>query len=199
MWNIIAALLSLAIFAGVALMQDSQTMHRIERAAIQARETSAAFELNQIANAASAYLTASNAPAGTTVSVTELVSAGYLPDGFSQQGPFGQTPVAMAVNSPAGVTGKSLLVYYTDAPTTLGDQPLTIQNEMGVAMGIAQELDNMEQGQTGFSSGVDYGPSGVAPTPLILPYTGSRVSLVQATASLAEHFPDPMIAVNVIP
>lgn len=199
MWNLILTLMAIGLFAGVTLMHETTSMNSIEQAALHAEETSAAAMLNQIAQAGATYIAANNPPPEVSIHVSTLISAGYLPAGFPSQNAFGQTPILLPVTTPLGTSGHSFLVYYQHAPTVLSDRPLTFQNEYGAAMGIAMDLSDMEQGQDGYTAGVDYGPIGQVPTPITLPYSRSQIFITPSAPVFYKNFPDPIIMVNVVP
>ena len=64
MYSLIAALLAVTIFAGLALQQDKTTFGDIQTVAINQAETQAAVQMNTFATAAYAYAAAQGLTAG---------------------------------------------------------------------------------------------------------------------------------------
>lgn len=193
MWMILALVMSLGLFGLLSLMHMHQEENTAFHAAMSAMESRSAQQMDTFASAAWAYATAENVSAGTTLSVAQLVHAGYLPTAFAASNPFGQTLTAM--------TGKNTLAaYYQNPPTTLYGTPIVTRTEKGVAMRMAEKLAAMQENAPQYVSAIsDNGGSGTTYTQALLPYSATALTMSTNDPQFHTGFPSLLNLVNVLP
>lgn len=192
MWAIIAVVMSLALFALLSLTHMEREQGAVYQTALSAMETRSASQMDTFTSAAWAYATANAVSTGATISVAQLVTAGYLPTAFTASNPFGQTLVALTGNN-------TLAAYYQNPPNTLYGMPVVPRTEKGVAMTIAEKLSAMQENVPEYVSAIsDNGGSG-AYTQALLPYASTALTMSTNDPQFSTVFPSLLDLVNVLP
>lgn len=192
MWAILALVMSLALFAMLSFMHMEQSENTVMHAEERSMEVQSAQQMNTFASAAWAYATAQSVGSGTSISVAQLISAGYLPTGFSATNPFGQTIVAVAGN-------KTLAAYYQNPPSTILGQPVNAATESGVALRIAAYLAAMQENTPQFVAAVSSNGGSGSYTQALLPYNTSPISMSGNDPQFSTSFPSLLDLVGVLP
>ena len=193
MWMMVALVMSLALFALLSLTHMEQDQNAVYQTALSAMETRSASQMDTFTSAAWAYATANNVSTGATISVAQLISAGYLPTAFTASNPFGQTLVALTGNY-------TLAAYYQNPPNSLYGMPVVHRTETGVAMKMAEKLSAMQENAPEYVAAVSYnGGSGNTYNQALLPYAVTALTMSTNDPQFRTIFPSLLDMVNVLP
>lgn len=151
MWTIIAALLSIAIFAKIVFISQEKAFRHIQEKALADATQRAGWQIANFARAARTYSQINSSTPGTTINVPILASSNLLPNGFPSTTPFGQTLAARVGTSPSRV-----VAYATGAPdlTPFGMKPSNLQNQQSVMRKTALVAQTSLEGMTGVMVGI---------------------------------------------
>jgi hypothetical protein len=196
MYSFVAALLAVALFAGLALRQDNVVFEHIQNAGVRHVEVEAATQMVQFATAAQSYVVAQKPAAGSTVVTAQLVAANLLPTNFSAVNGFGQSLQARVGTGYGGEDG--VLVYYANAMTQMYGLPNTTQTQSSIAFAIAQVAASLQESSPGFVSAV---LTGTGYTEAQFPFLGSAgaIDLTTYFAGFSGAFPSVVDLVNILP
>ena len=181
MWNVLASIFAIIIFALITLSVDDNMSAQIQSAMLSKAEQQSAVLLALYAQAAHAYAQANNLPSGTTVSLSTLQSAQYLPGGFPTANAFGQQFTAVVGTTSA--TAEPIAAWFSTAPLDLKGSPNTPLMQQSVALKIAQDASVVQS-----NSAVQYGVAagGAAPyTQIQLPFSTALVNVTSTVPSFS--------------
>lgn len=192
MWVLLSIVMALGLFGLLSLTHMEQDENATFQVAQSVMETQSAQQMDSFTAAAWAYATANNVSTGATISVTQLVNAGYLPTAFTASNPFGQMLVALTGNN-------TLAAYYQNPPSTLYGMPIVPRTEKGVAMKMAEKLSAMQENAPQYVSAIsDNGGTG-AYTQALLPYAATALTMSTNDPQFSTAFPSLLNLVNVLP
>ena len=178
----VGTILSLVIFAGILLMVDTYYTHALQRTALKQAEMESAQQAVQFSVAANSCVNTGNTNCtGPSVTLQDLLNAGYLYSSFNSENPVGQSLTAYVGGVNAQANGqKMVIVYYTGNPVlgkyyfgtpsgSQGAQAFSTAFEMAVATDVAK----MQQTSPAYVSGV-VNSNG---TKFLLPYSTSTFAI----------------------
>lgn len=193
MWALLAMVMALALFASLSIEHMHQSEQTAFHVAERSMESQSAEQMEDFASAAWGYFSAESISAGQKISVSSLISSGYLPNGFSSYNAFGQKLEAL--------TGKtSLVAYYENQPTNLYGNPIDSETENAFSMAIVEKLSAMQENAPQYVAGVTYnGNSGRNYDQVLLPYSTTAITMSANDPQFSLDFPSVIDLVNVLP
>ncbi|MBU2765574.1 hypothetical protein HAP94_05040, partial [Acidithiobacillus ferrivorans] len=192
MWVLLSIVMALGLFGLLSLTHMEQDENATFQTAQSVMETQSAQQMDSFTTAAWAYVTANSVSTGATISVAQLVNAGYLPTAFTASNPFGQTLVALTG------TG-TLAAYYQNPPNTLYGVPVIPRTEKGVAMKMAEKLSAMQENAPEYVAAISYNGGTGAYTQALLPYAATALTMSTNDPQFSTAFPSLLDLVNVLP
>jgi hypothetical protein len=195
-YTLAAAILAIAIFAGLLQQQDRSAFQHIQDASVRQAERQAAMQMAEFATAAYSYAVAQSLPSGKTITSADLVTAHLLPTNFQATSSFGQTLQALTGSGYSGGTG--VLTYYTGAPTNTFGLPNVTQIQSGISFAIAQMTATAQQSSPGFMAAV---LAGANYSSAQMPFAGSTntLDLTSGFSGFSSTFPSAVDLVNILP
>lgn len=182
MWNLVASLIAMALFAIVALMVDTHATQAIEQAALTRAQAQSALLLAQFATAAHNDAIAKGYGQGTAITVQTLIADGALPSGFPPTDALGLTFQARVGN--VSGTAVPLVAWTSGMPTQLFGLPVNSQTLASVELQVAQNAAAAQQNSGAMVGVADTSPPGGAP-----PYTALRMPLSLAGLPVTSMVP----------
>lgn len=195
MWSLIAAVMGLALFSILSLTHIENKMDTIKHATLNSVESQAAIQMNSFSVAAYEYDTAKSLPSGSLISVSQLISAGYLLSSFPLNSPFGQ-PLQ-------GLTGKNgtLVTYYvydqSTYPMNFYGIPVNSDTANAIFMSVAKKLSTMQGSSPTYVSAVASNGGGNAYNEALMPYSQTAISMNANDPQFNFSFPSTINLVNI--
>jgi hypothetical protein len=165
-------------------------VNNLQREALKRVELISAQQVVQFSIAANAYANANanSLPAGTSITVPNLIAAGYLYSSFNTSNPVGQQLLGVVgIKNANYSTQIPVMVYYNPTyPPVLGPYKISSINVQATAayeMHVATDVSTMQETSPSYVSGLILGPkklcrvTGRVTACFQLPYTTNPFSI----------------------